>query len=191
MEKRRIKSALEIAMEKIAGMPGLTPEEVTKQKEREYRPIGEAIAKKYLARAVREADLAIELGKYRDDEGQIVRRAFASSLCRSIDLRDAAGSRRAMQGIELLAGANSRFEEAKKEFEEIFSEFEQKTQQRYTIFETMEKERLRGLGITGSAVRPNVREQADWQQEWSRIRQAYDLRLDKLRKTLMQRAQVT
>ncbi len=190
MEEHRIKSALEIAMEKIARMPHLTPDELIKQKEREYRPIGEAIAKRYLESAIRGTELTGELGKYQGDEGRIVKRAFISSLCQATDFGDAARSRRAMEGVRILAGANSRFEEVRREFEEISGEFEQETRRRREVFETMEKVRLRRLGISGSAIKPDVREKEDWQQEWGRIQHEYDSRLDKLRKSLMQIAEV-
>ena len=54
----------------------------------------------------------------------------------------------------------------------------------------MEKERLRRLGISGSAIRHNLKGKRDWQQEQSRIRQAYDIRLDKLGEGLMQLTEV-
>lgn len=190
MEEHRIKSALEIAMEKVAGMPGLSQEEITEQKEREYRPIGEAMARRYLESAIRVGDLPGELGKYRGDEGRIVKRAFLSSLYRSIELGDAARGRRAMEGIQVLVGASRRLEEAKGEFEATSGEFEREINRKREAFETMEKERLRRLGISGSAIRPNVKDREDWQQERSRIGHEYGSRLDKLRKILMQIAKV-
>jgi len=186
VEEHRIKSAREIAMEKIAGMGGLTPEEIARQKENEYQPVGEAIAGKYLTRAIREVDLPIELSKYRGNEGEIVRRALISSLCKAIGPGDAVVSRRAMQGVELLAGANRSLEEAKKELEEIISDCEQKTQQIYSALEEVERQRLEKLGISGSAIRPNVRANEDWQQERDKIQRGYDLRLSKLTDKLMQ-----
>ncbi len=185
MEEHRIKSAREIAMEKMAGIGGLTPEEITRQKENEYRPIGEAIAGKYLARAIREADLRIELGKYRGEEEQIVRRALITSLCKSIELGAVESGRRALGGVQLLAGPDSRFEEMRKEFESISGEFEQETLRAHTALEKIERQRLQKLGISGSAIRPKVRETEDWKQEQGSIKREYDLRLDKLRNNLM------
>lgn len=186
MKEHRIKSAMEIAMEKMASVPRLTPEEVARQKEKECRPIGEAIAGKYLESAITGAELPVQLGKYRGDEGRIVRRAFISSLCQSIEPADAARSRRALEGVLLAAGADSGFEKLRQESEEILSDFERETGQRYTTFERVERERLEKLGVSGSAIRPNLREREEWRQELGKIRQAYDLRLDRLRTRLMQ-----
>lgn len=190
MEEHRIKSAWEIAQEKIASMPDLTTEEFNKQKEREFEPVGEAIAKKYLRGAIRATELKTELSKYHGAEGQIVKRALISSLSQSIGLGDAARCKRAMEGFQVFAGANSRFGEFRNAFEGIFDEFEQETQRQRQAFETLEKERLQKLGISGSAVRPNVSERQDWQQAQSRIRQSYDVKVDKLRKDLVQLTEV-
>lgn len=160
MTEDRVKSAREIAMEKIARIAGFSPEELAKQKHSEFGPRGESIARKYLDGTVRGTDLQRELGKYHGEEGQIVRRSFISYLCKSIELIDAARSRKAMQGVRLIAGEDVRFEELKKEYEQILAEFEQQTQQAYTVFETIEKERLRTIGVSGSAIRPNVKESA-------------------------------
>ncbi len=101
MEDHRIKSAREIAMEKVANMAALTPEQVKQQKEREYKPRGEAIARKYLQGAVRGTDLPIELGKYHAEEQQIVKRALVSTLCESIDVEDMGKSKKALEGIQI------------------------------------------------------------------------------------------
>jgi len=190
VEEYRIKSAWEIAQEKMASMPDLTPEELSKQKEREFEPIGEAIAKKYLGGAIKAAELKTELSKYRGAEGQIVKRALISSLVQSIEPGDAARSKRAMEGFQIFAGAGSHFEEVRNAFERIFSEFEKEAQQQRKAFETLEKERLQRLGISGSAIRPNVNEKQDWQQARRRIRQSYDVKVDKLRKDLVQLTEV-
>jgi hypothetical protein len=190
VEKHRIKSAWEIAMEKVAKMPGLTQDEVARQKEQEYKRVGEAIAKKYLEGAIRGNDLPGELGKYRGSDGQIVKQAFTSSLCQAIDFAQVDKSRRAMDGIRALAGATSRFEELTTEFEEISREFGQETRREREAVETREMERLRTLGISGSAIKPNLRENKDWHEAQSQIRQACDLKLDRLRKSLMQITEV-
>ena len=190
MEEHRIKSAWEIAQEKIASMPDLTSDELRRQKEREFEPIGEAIAKKYLGGAIRATELKTEFSKYRGAEGQIVKRALISCLVQSIEPGDAAGSKRAMEGLQIFTGPNSRFAEARDAFEKIASEFEGKVLQQRKAFEALEREKLKKLGISGSAIRPNVNENQDWQQVQSKIRQSYDVKVNKLRKDLMQLIEV-
>jgi len=72
MEDGKIKSALEIAMEKVAKMADLTPKEIREQKDREYRPRGEVTASKYLSHVIKNTDLAVELSKYQGEEGEVV-----------------------------------------------------------------------------------------------------------------------
>jgi hypothetical protein len=186
MEEQRIKRAWEIAQEKIASRPDLSADALRRQKEREFEPIGEAIAKKYLGGAIRATELKTEFSKYRSAEGQIVKRALISRLVQSIEPGEAAGSKRAMDGLQIFTGPNSHFAEARDAFEKIVSEFEGKVLQQRKEFEALEREKLKKLGITGSAIRPNVKENQDWQQMQSKIRQSYDVKVNKLRKGLMQ-----
>src|SRR5512137_2431855 len=60
-EEEGIKSAFELAMERISGLPKLTPEEKAEQKEREYAPIGTSIAVKYMDGALADSELPIQL----------------------------------------------------------------------------------------------------------------------------------
>ena len=57
MKEEKIKSALEIAMEKVSDLPELTREEIEEQKEKEYGPVGDAVAKKYLSGTISDGEL--------------------------------------------------------------------------------------------------------------------------------------
>ncbi len=184
MGEEKIKSALEIAMEKVAKMPKLTPQEIREQKEREYRPRGEVIANRYLVNALRGTDLEIELGKYQGEEAQIVRKAFLSTMCHSIQLDDADKSRRAIDGVRA-SGIHIDLGEIRQEFEEISSAFNRAQEKTCQTLEASQKKILLGLGISGSAVRPNVKENEDWQNELHKMRLPYDLRIDKLKERLL------
>ena len=190
MGEEGIKSALEIAMEKISGLAELTPEEIARQKEREYMPIGEALCKRYLDGAIIDKHLAIELSKYPADQGRIVRRALVSCLCRSIQLEDEPKANKALQGfLCFLASENRALGGVAKDYQRILDEFEKDRQGKYPEFESLSTERLRKLGISGSAVSLNPNEDKSWQAELGRIRNAYEPQLAALRKILMQEAQ--
>ena len=184
MEEEKIKSALEISMEKVAKMADLTPQEIREQKEREYGPRGEVTASRYLSHVIKNTDLAVELSKYQGEEGEIVRKAFLSSLCRAIQLNDADKSRRAIAGIQTL-DIQFDFEGVKGEFEEISSAFDREREKTYQKLEESQREILNGLGISGSAVRPNVKEKADFQNELNQMRAPYDMRIDKLKDKML------
>ncbi|MFC2069247.1 hypothetical protein ACFLTP_09630 [Chloroflexota bacterium] len=185
MEDKKIKSALEIAMEKVAKMLDLTPQEIRGQKEREYGPRVEVIASRYLSRVLKNRDVAVELSKHQGEEGEIVRKVFLSSLCRAIQLDDADKSRRAIEGIQAL-DIDFDFEGARGEFEEISSAFNREREKTNQKLEESQREILYGLGISGSAVRPNAKEKVDCQNELNQMRVPYDMRIDKLKDKLAQ-----
>jgi len=180
----RIKSAREIAMEKVAKLPNLTPEEIREQKEREYIPRGEVIARKYLAKALRETDLKLELDKYQGEEAQIVRQAFLSTLGQSIGLEEADQGQRALEGMRAL-GMDVDYERAKEEFTEISRAFNHAQEKAFERLEEAQKEMLRRSGISGSAVRPDVTGNKDVQNELQQMRQPYESRLHELKERLL------
>ena len=176
MEDPVIKSAREIAMEKIARMQKLTTEEITEQQEREYKPRGEAIANKYMGSMLKVADLDIELNKYHGAEREIVKKSILSSLMQSISLEDNKQSQRAIAGMKILA-PKADLEEISTEVSALFAEFHQEKERKYSIYEAAEQEKLRRLGISGSAVKAQLNGNRDWQNGLDETRQTYDLRL--------------
>ncbi len=185
MGDEKIKSALELAMEKIAKMSELTSEEVIELKEKEYKPRGEAIANKYLGNALRGADLETELDKYQGKEREIVRKALLLTLCQSIELDDVEKSRRAMEGIQTLE-KSARLEEVRREIEGVSSGFHHQRQEKYTRLEELERGKLKRLWLSGSAVKPSLKENADWQRELKGIQAIYDVRISNLKEKLSQ-----
>src|SRR5271157_3015282 len=95
-----IKSAYEIAMEKIKEIESATPEERLKWK---FVPKGEELAGKYMKD---DANLVTELSKYNEQEKQYVLQGVSAILIRNIDLpkNDAMkkSNRKAMDGIKLI-----------------------------------------------------------------------------------------
>jgi len=107
-----IKSAYEIAMEKIDKIESATPEERLKWK---FIPKGEELAGKYIKDDI---NLAAELSKYADHERQYVVQGISSILARNIDLpkNDAVkkNNKKAMDGL-------STVKKDKKALENVFS----------------------------------------------------------------------
>lgn len=184
MEDHRIKSAREIAMEKIAKMADLTPEQIKLQKDSEYRPRGEAIARRYLQGAVRGTDFKSELGRYPTEEAQIVTRAIVLTLCESINIEDIDKSKKALEGIKTIVGIKGGLEGTEHELEIIAAQFTRDVSKEYEIGEKAESKRLKTLGISGSAVKPNVKVTEDWQIRIGNIRQNYAVKVDQLKKVI-------
>ena len=132
MEEERIKSAFEIAMERISALPELTAEEIAAQKEKQYRPVGEAIAVRYLNGLISVEEVASELEKYRDEQKRIVERALISSLCSALLIEgNPESAARALCGISRIRPEKrSLVEKAANDFQTIRQEFARETNEK-------------------------------------------------------------
>jgi SMC interacting uncharacterized protein involved in chromosome segregation len=186
LEEERIKSALEIAMEKISGLPELTPEEIAEQKEKEYGPVGESVAQKYLDGRLTDNELPAELAKHSGEERLIVRKALIASLCSELRLdNDEETIRKVLQAMDHLASNKESFGHAVKDFQRIISEFDEEIEKRFLAFAALAEDALKRIGISGSAVRLNVDENESWIEESGKIRILYEPRLKEVRNRLM------
>jgi hypothetical protein len=189
LEEERIKSAFEIAMERISSLPELTPEEIVEQKEKEFKPAGLAISHKYFQGRISEDDLPSELSRHQGEKGEIVRRAFVSCLCQAIQLEDAAKADKALGGLVALAeGEKGDFRKTVQgNYLQARSDFERDAQMEFKKYDSLIRKDLENAGIRGSAVRPNLAENEKWLHVLSRIRQEYEPRLEKIKNELMAR----
>lgn len=190
VEDETVKSALEIAMERISGLPELTPEEIAEQKEKEYRPVGEALANKYIQEILDDNDLLSGFDDRQGVAGTIVRRALVTHLCRSIQLEDYRATDRAMRGLCRLAGdANPIRDKADAAWTRILDNFEQRKNKTLQEDEAAEKEKLRAVGISGSAVRPNLKDNESLKNEMEQLREFFEPELEELRGVFLQQIQ--
>ena len=184
MGEDRIKSAREIATERLANMPGLTPEELREQREKEYAPRGTAIARRYLQGTLRSGELSAELERYQGQEAEVVKRALLTTLCDSITSGDCDTSLKALDGIAALAG-EADLTGIRREVESLAAEHEERLRERRSVIERREKKKLSELGISGPAVRPNVSEGQEWLKESSQLQAAFGERAGAIRKSLL------
>jgi hypothetical protein len=170
-----IKSSIELAMEKMAKLPRLTKEEVRARQEKEYAPVGQSIARGFLTGALAETRLEAELFKHEDDRGEIVRRAFSAFLCRSIDLEDAKTTVRVLEAIRLLLHDDCPEETTGllDGLDGLLRDYEQRKQRELTAIEEAGGSCLRELGVSGSAIRPNPRQNERWQRRWDELQQTF------------------
>jgi hypothetical protein len=190
VEEEGVKSALELAMERISGLPELTPEEIAEQKEREYRPVGEALANKYMQDIIDEQDIQTELSRHRGNAGRIIRQAFISCLCRSIRLEDFQMTVKAMNGLCRLAGdADDIREKANAAWARILDDFENRKNKTLQENEASEREKLNALGISGSAVRPNLKDNESLKKNLDELRASFEPELEELRAVFLQQLQ--
>jgi hypothetical protein len=184
VEEERIKSAVEIAMERISSLPDLTPEEIAVQNEKKYAPVGEAIAGKYLRGLISGEEMLAEVEKQGGPEGTIVRRALFSGLGRMLNFEaDSEQTSKAIAGlVRLTPGRESDIEAAATEFHSLVREFEQAEREN---LENFEASFLQPLGISGTAVRVNPAENFYWKEEVSHLLQKYAPKVEDLRADLL------
>lgn len=183
MENRRIKSAAEIALEKTADMPRLTEKERRSLDEREFKPHGEALAKEFLEGSLSDRDLQTAFLRYKEPQRDIVKKSFLLKMTDSVTLEDARRILKALDGIRQII-RDATLDEYLREAETTAQEFHKLSQQRHTGREVLEKKKLEGLGISGSAVRPNLGESDDWRDELREITADYASRMHGLRNTI-------
>ena len=180
---KQIKSSIELAMEKMEKLPKLTKDEIRERQEKEYAPQGQAIVREFLTGTLAEARLEVELFKHEDERGEIVRKAFSASICQAIDLEDTETTAKVLEAIKALV-RDHHLEETASRLDGLLQDYERQKQQELQTVEETENARLRDLGISGSAIRPNPRENEHWRQRWNELRQAFRPKADEIKQEL-------
>ena len=175
-----IKSALEIAMEKVEKLGEVTDEERLRWK---YVPEGEKLAAKYIAEDV---NLVSELGRYEEKAKQYVIKGAGEILARNINLprNDQAkrNNKRAMEGIKTLKSNKVDVENVYTKIRRIFSHYaeqgEQQRKQAYeslkTQFEAKVQQAMQQQMDLPAGVKIDVERQPQFQEEWRRIQSQLD-----------------
>jgi hypothetical protein len=179
----KIKSTIELAMEKASKLPRLTEEEIRQQQEKAYGPRGRALAERFLAADLAERDLEGALSGFRGEEGAIVREAFLAEMCRAMDLEDPEATARAFEGIKELV-RDDRVEEASRRLSGIVGDYQEQRGRELTRAEEAEAVALRELGISGSAIRLNPEQSRGWRERRSRLLEEFRPRVDEIKREL-------
>jgi hypothetical protein len=167
-----VKSAYEIAMEKIKDIEPATLEERLKWK---FVPKGEELAGKYMKDDV---NLMTELGKYNEQEKKYVLQGVSAILIRNIDLpkNDAAkkNNRKAMDGIKLIKKDKTAVENVFSKIRYIFNHYlEQGEAQKKEAYERVKEQFAAKLQQavqqqmgTNAQMDINVEQHPQFQEEW-------------------------
>lgn len=184
-----MKSALERALERAEQMGKLSPEEMRKQKETEYTPIGEAIAQRFLEHGYTSI-LVEQLDKLGCEGKAIATRSALSTLIAGIDIENKSLTERALEGINGLKGS----ELTSNLTEEIVGLFDQYARQKKLWYEDHSeelgesvKQRLSELGISGSAVGEiNIANNDQWTKKSEEFRLEFSAKLSRLKESFAQ-----
>ena len=174
-----IKSAAEIAAEKLAAIGEPTPEERLKWK---YGPLGEQMAAQYLKNSL---DLAAELKKVDEKGRDIVAAGVNEILLRNIALprNETIGktNRKAMDGLKALkkdkAAVDAVFAKIQHVLDHYVNEGEKQRKQAYEQLKMEMEQRFQQAlraqtGVSNAArMKIDVEAQPQFQDEWQRLQQ--------------------
>jgi len=175
-----MKSALEIAMEKVEKIGEPTEEERLKWK---YVPEGEQMAAKYLKE---DCNLVSELSRYRENVRKYIIEGTAEILIKNISLPKndvtKSNNRKAMDGLKVLKSDKVSAENVYSKIRYLFNHYaEQGEQQRKEAYESLRADFEAKLQQAiqqqlGSLVRAkvDVEKQPQFQQEWRKLQTQLD-----------------
>jgi len=181
-----IKSALELAMEKIEKLDKATDEERLKWK---YVPEGEKLAAKYLKQG---CNLVVELSQYEEKVRRYIIEGAGDILIRNINLPkdDSAkgNNKRAMDGLKNLKSDKVGVENVYSKIRRIFNHYvEEGEQQRRQAYESLKAEFEAKLQQAvqqqlGSlmGIKVDVEKQPQFREEWRKIQVRLDSQYLKL-----------
>lgn len=176
-----IKSALEIAMEKVEKLGEVTDEERLRWKN---VPLGEKLAAKYLKQNL---NLLAELGKFDEDAKKYVVEGVQDVLVRNIELPRndylRKKNKRVMDGVKLLKNDKVSAENVFSRMRRIFDHYvEQGEQQRKQAYESLKadveariQQALKQQMASLANMKINVESQPQFQEEWRRMLAQLDM----------------
>jgi len=181
-----IKSALEIAMEKVEKLGEATDEERLRWK---YIPEGEKLGVRYLKEG---CNLVVELGKYEEKVKRYIIEGAADILIRNINLPKndltKRNNKRAMEGLKNLKSDKVAVENVYSQLRHLFDHYmgqgEQQRKQAYEALKSEFEARVRQavqqqLGLL-VGVKIDVEKQPQFQEEWRKIQAQIDSQYYKL-----------
>jgi hypothetical protein len=169
-----IKSAREIAMEKVEKLGKASEEERLRWK---YAPEGEKLAARYLKEG---SNLVAEMGRYEAKAARYVVAGASEILVRNLDLpRD----KRAMDGLKILkqdkASAENVFSGIRRIFDHYQGQGEQQKKQAYESLKAeftvkVQQALQQQYGGQPLGFKVNVERQPQFQEEWRRVLASLD-----------------
>ncbi len=181
-----IKSAREIALEKVGKLEKATSEELLKW---QYFPEGEKLATRYLKQ---ECNLVAELGKYDEGAKKYVIEGASEVLVRNINLPRGNIAKktnaRAMDGLKTLKNDKVAMENVFSKMRHVFNHYvTQGNQQRKQAYEALKadfeakfRQAVQQQYGTAIGFRIDVERQPQFQEEWRKLQMQLDAQYLKL-----------
>jgi hypothetical protein len=156
MGNGEIKSSVELAMERLAAMPRLSPEEVAELQRKELVPVGQGLAVRYLDGRLREDELDTELRKYTEQKAELVKEGLLSALLQSIDLENTQKNDRIFGALKTVEKYKN-IADTQQSVEKVIQEYQKQKALSQEQYEREYRASLHKRGISGSAFRPNLK----------------------------------
>lgn len=182
-ENEKIKSALEIALEKARRLGALSEEERRRLRDEELVAAGEALAKRYL-NGLPLRDTELDLGRHREEDRQIISRNLLSLLVDKIDMEHIAGADRILAAIQHLSGHSGVVQSMRDLLQEYESAMEKAWREKRSALEGAKRNELELKGISGSAVDLGIETSPEWLQTRQLLDSHYHERLEEMKRRL-------
>jgi hypothetical protein len=178
-----IKSAREIAQEKVSKLGELSPEERKGQRQDKCRLIGKSLADKYLS----QYDIRLleaELNKHSAQDKNLIIQAAIHRLIEVINLKYGSRLNKISQGILTLANTETAIETLGK-IKELFQEYEETENRERQEIEKAGREILHQLRVSGTAIgQINIRAKEEWEKKLIQLAGPFEERLNELKREL-------
>jgi hypothetical protein len=179
----RIKSALEIALEKTSHLERASAEELRRQKEEKFATLASGIVQKYLRGEYKLKDLASALERY--SERSLMAQMLWEQLVAAVSLENC---KAAFEGLEFLASDKKAVRQASDRAKEISNELRLEKERRLPVLKDKVEQSIRRelsqRGIAGSSVEVDVELTQQWQQGLQELEIAFHSRLELVKESL-------
>ena len=180
-----IRSAWEIAMDKVKGLGKLSSEELQRRKAEEFISKGKMLADKYL-RGLDLWQLEVELSEYDGEDRDLICQSVISSLVKEIKLEGHPDIDRVLVALAFLKGEDRTSEDFKRNLTGLLREYSQMVESRREVVEREERKLMQQLGISGTAIADiNPRGGIKGREVGEKVVHPYQERLEELKQSFL------
>ena len=159
----KIKSALEIALEKAQKLGALSDEEKDRLKDEELVAAGEALAKRYL-NGLPLRDVEAELAGRAEEDRRMISHHLLQHLLDRSDIGHIGRDDNILAAIQHLSGDSAIVQSIRDLHQKYESAIEKAKQENLSALEAAKRNELESMGISGSAVEPAIETSREWMQ---------------------------
>ena len=180
-----LKSAWEIAQEKVNRLGKLSAEEKEQQERQRYRQIGQVLAQKWLGSS-RQPDMTAELNKHEEKERKIIKQAVIEHLVEAIEFTITQDANSVKRVIAVISSLGPELQPKAEEISQLVQEYEAAEQKIRQELESDYRETLHKLRISGTAVDTiNIETDHKWQVARQELVESFTPGLNDLKQALI------